>query len=298
MKPRRCTSVGDSSDRGGLGDLVSPGSGEPLTLSGDTLLSPSGERFPVCDGIPRFVQDTGYAESFGEQWQRWRQVQLDSATSGSYSAERFSAGTGWTAAELRGERILEAGCGAGRFTEVLLAAGAEVTAVDASAAIDVCAENNAAAAAGRLRCIQADIGALPFAPGSFDRVFCFGVLQHTPDPRATFLALAAQLRPGGRIAVDCYRELPYVDRWSAKLWWRPLTRRLPRPLLRRVVEWYVPRWLPVDTRLARVPRVGRFLVALVPCWNYTGLLDLTPEQLVAWAVLDTYDALSPRYDNP
>jgi hypothetical protein len=48
----------------------------------------------------------------------------------------------------------------------------------------------------------------------------------------------------------------------------------------------------------RVPRIGRFLVAVVPCWNYTGLLDLTPEELVAWAVLDTYDALSPRYDNP
>jgi hypothetical protein len=60
----------------------------------------------------------------------------------------------------------------------------------------------------------------------------------------------------------------------------------------------VPRWLPLDTRLARVPKVGRFLTAVVPCWNYTGLLPLSPEELRAWAVLDTFDALSPRYDLP
>jgi hypothetical protein len=95
-----------------------------------------------------------------------------------------------------------------------------------------------------------------------------------------------------------YKRADYVDRWSAKRLWRPLTTRLPRPWLRRVVEWYVPRWLPVDTRLARVPKVGRFLTAIVPCWNYTGLLPLTPDELRAWAVLDTYDALSPRYDFP
>ena len=279
-----------------LPPLVSPATGEPLHDEGGALASSSGERFPVRDGIPRFVPDDGYAESFGEQWQRWRRVQLDSAGRHAHSRERFLAGTGWTEAELEGEQVLEAGCGAGRFTEVMLAAGAHVTAVDASAAVDVALQN--AGPSPRLRCAQADIAALPFAPGGFDRVFCFGVLQHTPDPARTFAALARQLRPGGRIAADCYRVLPYVDRWSAKLWWRPLATRLPRPLLRRIVEWYVPRWLPIDTRLARVPRIGRFLVAVVPCWNYTGLLDLSREELTAWAVLDTYDALSPRYDNP
>jgi hypothetical protein len=73
---------------------------------------------------------------------------------------------------------------------------------------------------------------------------------------------------------------------------------MPRERRRRVVEWYVPRWLPVDTRLARVPKVGRFLTAAVPCWNYTGLLPLDEEELRTWAVLDTFDALSPRYDEP
>jgi SAM-dependent methyltransferase len=240
--------------------------------------------------------DAGYAEGFGEQWNRWRLVQLDSHTGKPLSRTRLERGTGWDLDELRGERVLEIGCGAGRFTEVLAAAGAEVCAVDATSAVDAC--RRTVREAPNVHLLQADLLALPLEPGSFDRVLCYGVLQHMPDPRAAFHALVAQVRPGGLLAADVYRRPEYVDRWSSKYLWRPLTTRLPPRQLRRAVEWYVPRWLPIDTRLARVPRIGRFLVALVPCWNYAGLLPLDREELVAWAVLDTYDALSPRYDHP
>jgi SAM-dependent methyltransferase len=246
-------------------------------------------------GIPRYVTEH-YADSFGEQWNRYRRVQLDSATRQGHSRHRFYDNTGWTAEEIAGEQVLEVGCGAGRFTEILLEAGANVTAVDASSAVDACATN--IGPHERLRIVQADLFDLPFTPGSFDRVFCYGVLQHTPDPERAFRSLVEHVRPDGAIAADVYRKQPYIDRWSSKYLWRPLTTRMPRDLLRRIIEWYVPRWLSIDTRLARVPRLGRFLVAVVPCWNYTGLLDLTPEQLCAWAVLDTFDALSPRYDIP
>jgi len=189
--------------------------------------------------------------------------------------------------------VLEIGCGAGRFTEVLLGAGAEVWAVDASSAVDAARAN--LGEQERLHLAQADLFDLPFERRSFDRVLCYGVLQHTPDPRRAFLT-ACEF--GGAIAADVYRRQPYVDRWSAKTLWRPLTKRLPRTTVRRVVEWYVPRWLPVDTKLPRVPKLGRFLTAVVPCWNYTGLLPLDPDELRAWAVLDTFDALTPRYDEP
>ena len=238
------------------------------------------------------MPDDGYAESFGDQWNRWRRVQLDSVTGKPLSRARLFEGTRWPE-DLSGQTVLELGCGAGRFTEVLLDAGAEVWAVDASSAVDAAHAN--LGEPERLHLAQADLFDLPFEPGSFDRVLCFGVIQHTPDPRHAFLTAS---RYGERIAADVYRSQQYLDRWSAKTFWRPLTRRLPRDYLRRIVEWYVPRWLPVDTRLARVPKVGRFLTAVVPCWNYTGLLPLERDELVAWAVLDTFDALSPRYDEP
>ncbi len=238
------------------------------------------------------MPDDGYAESFGDQWNRWRRVQLDSVTGKPLSRARLFEGTRWPE-DLTGERVLELGCGAGRFTEVLLDAGAEVWAVDASSAVDAARANLGEHA--RLQLAQADLFDLPFAEGTFDRVLCFGVIQHTPDPRRAFLTAS---RYGRWLAADVYRKQPYVDRWSAKTLWRPLTKRLPRNLLRRVVEWYVPRWLRVDTRLARIPKLGRFLTAVVPCWNYTGLYPLDQNELVAWAVLDTFDALSPRYDEP
>jgi SAM-dependent methyltransferase len=249
----------------------------------------------VRDDIPRYVPDDGYAESFGEQWNAYRRVQLDSATGKPLSRNRLFAATSWPE-RLDGERVLEVGCGAGRFTEVLLETGAEVWSFDASSAVDAARAN--VGRHERLTLFQADLFDLPLAPESFDRVLCLGVLQHTPDPRGAFLTVCRQARPGGAVAADVYRKAPYVDRWSAKTFWRPLATRLPRHLLRRIVEWYVPRWLPVDTRLARVPRLGRFLTAAIPCWNYTGLLDLDEEELRAWAVLDTFDALSPRYDTP
>jgi SAM-dependent methyltransferase len=244
------------------------------------------------DGIPRFVEDDGYAESFGEQWNRWRRVQLDSVTGKPISRDRLFEGSRWPE-DLSGETVLELGCGAGRFTEVLLAAGAAVWAVDASSAVDAARAN--LGEQERLHLAQADLFDLPFEPGAFDRVLCFGVIQHTPDPRSAFVTACSY---GGEVAADVYRTQPYVDRWSSKTLWRPLTRRMSRDRLRRIVEWYVPRWLPVDTRLARVPKFGRFLTAVVPCWNYTGLLALNEEELRTWAVLDTFDALSPRYDEP
>jgi SAM-dependent methyltransferase len=219
-------------------------------------------------------------------------VQLDSVTGKPISRRRLFAGTGWPE-RLERERVLEVGAGAGRFTEVLLETGAEVWAVDASSAIDAARAN--LGEHERLHLAQADLFDLPFERGSFDRVLCYGVLQHTPDPPRAFLTVCEY---GGVIAADVYRRAPYVDRWSAKTLWRPLTTRLPRTAVRRAVEWYVPRWLPVDTRLARVPKVGRLLTAVVPCWNYTGLLPLDDQELRAWAVLDTFDALTPRYDQP
>lgn len=238
------------------------------------------------------MPDDGYAESFGDQWNRWRRVQLDSVTGKPLSRARLFEGTRWPE-DLTGQTVLELGCGAGRFTEVLLDAGAEVWGVDASSAVDAARAN--LGEHERLHLAQADLFDLPFGQGAFDRVLCFGVIQHTPDPRLAFLIAS---RHGEWLAADVYRTQPYVDRWSAKTLWRPLTTRLPRERLRRIVEWYVPRWLPVDTRLARVPKVGRFLTAAVPCWNYTGLYPLDEDELVAWAVLDTFDALAPRYDEP
>jgi SAM-dependent methyltransferase len=286
--------------------LRSPETGAPLELhdaverdgrveSGTLATAAGAHEYPIVGGIPRFVPPDNYASSFGFQWNRFRRTQLDSHSGVPISRDRFYRYSGWTQEELRGRNVLDVGCGAGRFTEVALDAGARVVSIDYSAAVDACQANHAGC--DRHDVIQADVFRLPFAPDRFDFVFCFGVLQHTPDPRAAFQALAAQLAPGGRIAVDLYPRLLRNLLWP-KYWLRPLTRRLPQRALFGAVEKLMPVLLPVSIALGRVPRVGRQLRWAIPVANYDGIYPLDREQLREWAVLDTFDMLSPAHDHP
>ena len=73
---------------------------------------------PIVRSIPRFVSSESYASSFGFQWNRFDRLQVDSVMHNDLSRDRFYATTGWPSS-LNGERILEAGCGTGRFTELV-----------------------------------------------------------------------------------------------------------------------------------------------------------------------------------
>jgi hypothetical protein len=112
------------------------------------------------------------------------------------------------------------------------------------------------------------------------------------------MSLIPFLRRGGKISVDCYIKSPLFTRWTSKYLCRPITTRLTPRRLFKIVEWYVPKWLPIDTKLAKIPGLRKGLVGIIPCWNYTDLLPLQPEEIVSWAILDTFDALASKYDIP
>jgi SAM-dependent methyltransferase len=251
--------------------------------------------YPVVNGIPRFVPAENYAGSFGYQWNRFPRTQLDSYSGLPITRERFFAQSGWTPEEMRGRVVLDVGCGSGRFAEVALSTGARVVAADYSSAADACRANLGGDAA--LDVVQADVFRLPFRHEAFDFVYCFGVLQHTPDPRRAFLALAAPLRRGGRLAVDVYPKL-WMNLFWPKYWLRPFTRRMNRERLFAVVERMV-RWLlPLSRAAGRIPLLGRRLRWLVPVANYEGIYPLSETQIREWSVLDTFDMLSPAHDHP
>ncbi|MBL8762879.1 MAG: class I SAM-dependent methyltransferase [Phycisphaerae bacterium] len=165
------------------------------------LVDPSGgERFRIRNGIARFVPSTNYVQNFGLQWKIHSRTQLDSHNGSTYSRDRWKEVSGWDD-DLRGKNILEAGSGAGRFTEVLASTGADVYSFDFSEAVEANRENNGHFP--NLNVFQADVYRIPLAKGSFDHVFCLGVIQHTPDPALTFQCLASMLKPGGRLASTC-----------------------------------------------------------------------------------------------
>jgi SAM-dependent methyltransferase len=251
--------------------------------------------FPIVRFIPRFAPSENYSSSFGFQWQRFRTTQLDSHTGVPVSRTRFFTESNWSPESLKGALVLDAGCGAGRFAEVALDAGATLVALDYSQAVDACWANFPFHP--RLHLVQGDIYRLPFALGTFDFIYSFGVLQHTPDVERAFKSLVPQLKPGGRIAVDLYPATPLNYIWP-KYWLRPLTKRIPQERLYRIVQKMVPLLLPASLALGRVPRAGRKLRHVIPVVNYEGIFPLSPQQIREWAVLDTFDMLAPAHDRP
>jgi hypothetical protein len=61
-----------------------------------TVIDGSGSHIvPIRDFIPRFVNGPTYADSFGEQWNRYRAIQIDSENRLRLSVERFYRWTRW-----------------------------------------------------------------------------------------------------------------------------------------------------------------------------------------------------------
>ena len=266
-----------------------------------TLRASCGCRFPVRSGIPRFVWEDTYADAFGLQWNNYRTTQLDSHTGVSISKDRLSRCVGCRLEDLRGASVLEVGCGAGRFTEVLLNAGASVFAVDLSSAVEA-NYANCGAAPGHFVC-QADVLSLPVAPASFDLVIALGMIQHTPSPEGAIEALANSVRPGGLVVVDHYLPLPRVKRLLRAVTLRGILRqlliRLPPRTSLRATDALVHALLPVHRMLWRhgpvADRVRAVWLRLSPLFDYYESYPELGEHLAEWALLDTHDGLTDHY---
>jgi SAM-dependent methyltransferase len=265
-------------------------------ISDGWLITEDGrQRYRIRNGIPRFVPESNYADSFGMQWNRFRQTQLDSHSGHPISAERFWTATGWTPEELRGQWVLDVGCGSGRFAEVALNAGANVIALDLSSAVDACYAN--LKQYPNLHVVQGDIYNLPLARDAFPYVYSLGVLQHTPDVARAFGALPEVVHSGGRLCVDFYGK-SWKSALLPKYWLRPLTVRIPQPILFGSLQKAVPVLLPISRGLGAIPALGTVLKRIVPVVNYYGMLPLSAQQHQEWALLDTFDMLAPKYDQP
>jgi 2-polyprenyl-3-methyl-5-hydroxy-6-metoxy-1,4-benzoquinol methylase len=273
--------------------FVSPASGAPLQRRGDRWVSAEGEDFPVVAGVPRFVGSEHYAGHFGLQWRRHPRTQLDSHTGQPISRRRLEGALGAPAASLRGLEVLEAGCGAGRFTEVLADAGAQVHAVDLSSAV----EANRANLGERPDYVvaQADLRRLPFPPGSFDVVICLGVIQHTPSPEETIARLYAMVKPGGRLVIDHYERRRW---WTRPLLpvYRQLLKRLPTESAHRVTDLAARAWFPLHWGLRKSAVAQGLLNRVSPCcFYYRYFPELTREQHREWSILDTHDVLTDHF---
>ena len=252
--------------------------------------------FPIVRSLPRFVSSDNYAASFGFQWNRFPTLQLDSLMGNDLSRKRFYACTRWPR-ELTGERILEVGCGAGRFTQLALETGAEVVSFDLSSSVDSAFANNRNAS--RLHIFQASIDRLPLRKRLFDKIFCMGVLQHCPHPKQAFLSLMPFLRPGGNIVIDVYSKTGFPP--ALKYWVRPITRRLPPRALYAILSRLIPLAFEIKSFVHRARALGPRVAAMIPIGSLSHAnigLHYSDRELKQVKILSAFDMLSPRYDRP
>jgi len=283
--------------RGSFPEVMCPKDGQPLTIAGNVLVCPSNHRWTNESGIFRMVNRSArYVDAFGLQWKTYRRTQLDSYTNTSVSLDRLRRCVGEVCWEQLHKStrldVLEVGCGAGRFTEVLLATSAFVTSVDLSAAVEANQKNFPQDA--RHRIFQADALHLPFSPRRFDVVLCLGVIQHTPSPEETIQNLYEQVRPGGWLVIDHY-AYNLSEFTKLAFLYRSVLRRMPPDEGLKWTQRLVDLFLPAHKAFRNVSILRSLLTRVSPVLAYYNHLPLTDDLQREWALLDTHDALTDWY---
>jgi 2-polyprenyl-3-methyl-5-hydroxy-6-metoxy-1,4-benzoquinol methylase/uncharacterized protein YbaR (Trm112 family) len=189
------------------------------------LVCSCGQRYPIIEGVPRFVETQKYVGSFGFQWNTY-DVRRDEE-----DEEIFMVKTSLHSSELAGKRVLDAGCGGGRYCRIVGKAGAIVEAIDLSHAVQkarqLCADYP------NVRIVQGDLFHLPYPPQSFDFVYSIGVIHHTPSTQKAFESISKMVKPGGKLAVWVYRK----NTWPQEIintTLRSITKRLPHSILKPI----------------------------------------------------------------
>jgi 2-polyprenyl-3-methyl-5-hydroxy-6-metoxy-1,4-benzoquinol methylase len=280
--------------------LVCPADGLPLEHHDSAVRCADGHEFVTRNGIPRILTSRGaYTDAFGEQWNRYRLTQLDSYTGTSITRDRLKRCLGDVLWNRLGHgpaiNVLETGCGAGRFTEVLLTRpSAAVTSTDLSNAVD--ANQASCPQSDRHRIVQCDLYKLPFPTASYDVVLCLGVIQHTPDPEATIEALFAQVKPGGWLVIDHYA--PSVAHYTkiTALLLRPMLKRLSPRRGAAATEVLTKAFFPLHRRVRRSQTLQMLLSRISPLLTYHHRYPELDDRLqYEWALLDTHDSLTDYY---
>ena len=221
--------------------LACPECRQPLVLEagGQALCCPAGHgpgpdtAWSIHAGIPRLVPQRGRAgaeqrtvEAFERQWRDFGDLErIFGKKPEEMAANLVGArmGTRIDADWYPGKTVLDAGCGHGRYLHAFRSLGARVVGLDIGRGPE---EVGIAPDADAIALVQGSVLAPPFGDASFDLVFSDGVIHHTRDARAAYLALARLVKPGGALYVWVYPR----EGWFREAFFgaaRAVTTRLP-----------------------------------------------------------------------
>ena len=269
-------------------------------IRGMLACSSCSETYPIIRNIPRFVSPDNYAGNFGFQWNKFAQLQYDSHIGLPISRKRFFTTTGWPE-DMTGQLILDAGCGGGRFSEISASTGAMVVAFDLSSAVEANYRLNGHRE--NLLIVQADIYNQPFRDNYFDKVYCLGVIQHTPDVRQSFRDMTKKVRAGGQFALDVYSKHKGGRKQDFFRWlgsyrrMRFITKHLPPLLVFRVWKAYVELCWPLARRLWKSDSGKKIAQRVLLMKDFLKKYDVSDELRKNWIIMNGIDGMCARYEN-
>ncbi len=153
----------------------------------------------VSDADTNFDADT--VKSFGEEWKKFDRFSAEEITNA--GDQYFDVVTN----EMMNEHstVLDVGCGTGRWSKYVASRVKFVEGIDPSEAVYSAAQLNSDVP--NFRVTHAGVDSIPFADGSFDFVFCLGVLHHIPDTKAALEKAVKKVKPGGHFLLYLYYKL-------------------------------------------------------------------------------------------
>jgi 2-polyprenyl-3-methyl-5-hydroxy-6-metoxy-1,4-benzoquinol methylase len=269
---------------------VDPELKTPLVFREEYYEGTSGSKYEVKNNIPRFVVGSNYADSFGFQWNKFTRTQLDSQNGNNISENRLKDLLGEHLYNLNGKTVLEVGCGAGRFTEILIKYGALVHSTDLSNAVEANYKNNGKS--NNYQVAQADLYGIPYPFDSFDMVICIGVVQHTEDYIKSIHTLYRYVKSGGILVYDQYLLSAFYYT-KPVLPFRFFLKRMKPEKAFNVIKKTVDLFFPIQWRF----RDNRFMTVLLnrisPLYNYFNKFpELNKQEHYELSLLDTFDGLT------
>jgi SAM-dependent methyltransferase len=159
--------------------------------------------------------DAKTVESFGEEWGRFDQSELDPEELAE-QFERYFKVFPWNSVPQNAEGF-DLGCGSGRWAKLAAQRVGSLHCIDASpAALEVARRN--LSSLHNVEFHIASVDSIPVNDGSMDFGYSLGVLHHIPDTAEGIRACVAKLRCGAPFLVYLYYAFDNRPRWFKAVW--------------------------------------------------------------------------------
>lgn len=298
------------------------GASTPPEVAEGALVCDCGAQYPVRGGIPRLLspalsEDVKSAQkTFSLEWENFRAGERNWGQEMDHRRQVFITSMGFDPAspngggpaELKGKRILDAGCGSGELSiDMADSLGMEVVALDLAFGIEQAYRRNTSSG---IHFLQGSVLEPPLSP-VFDYVYCAGVLVAVPDARAGFRAIIRTLKPGGRCLIWMYHPIDRrhhpTDHRKLRVYdliRRRVTSRLPIRVQRGLYSTVIPAYLAKERVSAMLGRDTDTLTwhekmqQLVDFFSPVYQHRYTAEEIVAWFREEGFENIEPTDAGP